>query len=124
MIIWRGWGVLTIAIVVLVGGLVTAISVNVLKETGRFVGLAFTAGLVAAALVNWFVGRRLNSAPGRELMDPATGQRVVLRRSHDLFFVPMEWWSVLLLIGALISFFAVLFGSEPTLRHTVLPVGR
>ena len=124
MIIWRGWGVLTIAIVVLVGGLVTAISFNVLKETGRFVGLAFTAGLVAAALVNWFVGRRLNSAPGRELMDPATGQRVVLRRSHDLFFVPMEWWSVLLLIGALISFFAVLFGSEPTLRHTVLPVGR
>ena len=124
MIIWRGWGVLTIAIVVLVGGLVTAISFNLLKETGRFVGLAFTAGLVAAALVNWFVGRRLNSAPGRELMDPATGQRVVLRRSHDLFFVPMEWWSVLLLIGALISFFAVLFGSEPTLRHPVLPAGR
>lgn len=124
MIIWRGWGVLTIAIVVLVGGLVTAISVNVLKETGRFVGLAFTAGLVTAALVNWFVGRRLNSAPGRELVDPATGERVVLRRSHDLFFVPMEWWSVLLLIGALISFFAVLFGSEPTLRHPVLPVGR
>ena len=96
MIIWRGWGVLTIAIVALVGGLVTAIGFNVLKETGWYAGLALTAGLVAAAVVNWFVGRRLNSAPTRELVDPVTGGRVVLRRSNNLFFVPMEWWSVLL----------------------------
>ena len=116
MVIWRGWGILTIPIVILIGGLVVAVLNNLLGGTGRYAGLALTAGLLAAAVVNWFVGRHLNRTPARELVDPATGERVVIRRSHDLFFVPMQWWSVLLVVAALVSLFAILFGADTALK--------
>ena len=116
VIIWRGWGILTIPIVILIGGPVVAILNNLLAGTGRYAGLALTAGLLAAAAVNWFVGRRLNRTPARELLDPVTGERVVIRRSHDLFFVPMQWWSVILVAAALVSLFAILFGAEPAMK--------
>ncbi len=45
------------------------------------------------------MGRRLNGGPGRVLTDQATGQTVVLRRRHSLFFIPMQWWSVSLAIA-------------------------
>ncbi|TPG41470.1 hypothetical protein EAH89_28715 [Roseomonas nepalensis] len=116
MIIWRGWGILTIPIVALTGGLVVAILHNLMAGTGRYAGLALTAGLLTAAAVNWFVGRRLNRMPVRELLDPATGERVIVRRSHDLFFVPMQWWSLLLLAAALVSLFAIFFGASPVVK--------
>ena len=121
MLIWRGWGILTIAIVALVGGAVVVISNALLAGTGRYMGLALVAGLLAAAVVNWFVGKRLNRGPARELVDEATGERLVLRRSHDLFFIPMQWWSVLLIAVAFVSLFAVLFGADPTLKSGALP---
>ena len=63
--------------------------------------LAFSAGLFAAAAANWFIGRRLNGKPGRLLVDPATGEQVVLRRTHRLFWIKMEYWSVPVAIAAL-----------------------
>lgn len=116
MIIWRGWGILTVLIVVLVGGAVVAVTGPLLVGSGRYAGLALTAGLLAAAAVNWGVGRRLNGRPGRELVDAATGERVVLRRSHELFFVRMEWWSVLLVAVAVVSLLAVIFGQGPVVK--------
>ncbi|WP_342152878.1 hypothetical protein [Methylorubrum sp. SB2] len=57
---------------------------------------------IAAAGFNWWLGARLNNRPGRELLDPRTGQIVVLRGRHTLFWNPMQYYSVLMvLLGAL-----------------------
>lgn len=104
MIVWSGWGVLTALFAV--GG----VAVGILIETVlRSVGLPAQSGLVLgwliAAIVNWLVGTRLNNGPVRELVDPRTGQRVILRRRHTLFWIPMQYYSVLMLI---LGAFAVL----------------
>lgn len=106
MLIWSGWGILVVPVTLLVGGGVTVLLGALLNAAGldRMVGLALAAGLLAAAAANWWVGRWLNGRPGRVLLDPATGQQVVLRRRHSLFFIPAHWWAVPLAVAAAIAF--------------------
>ena len=109
MVIWSGWGILTVLIAALVCGTFSAGGVALFDMAGlhRWSGLAFGLGLLAAAAVNWWIGRRLNSRPGRMLTDQATGQTVVLRRRHSLFFIPMQWWSVPLAVAGVLMLLAV-----------------
>lgn len=110
MIIWRGWGILAalipaaffilFAVVFGVGAKGTAVANS--PYMGLF--MVLVPGVCSAALV-WWLGRKLNSAPARELVDPKTGQRVVLRNDHSLFWIPMQWWAIpialiVLLVGA------------------------
>ena len=103
MIIWSGWGVLSALIIVLsfVGGVVLDLQltkVGVPAPTGIL--LAWLAG----AALNWVVGQRLNGKPGRELIDARTGQRVLLVPNHTLFWIKMQYYSVvMLLLGALVA---------------------
>lgn len=118
MIIWSGWGLLTLVIAVGMGGLVAALTGSAmgLADHARFTGLPLAVGLLAAAAVNWWAGRRLNARPGRELVDPTTGETVVLRQRHSLFFVPMEWWSVVLLLAAAAAAYAALVRPPATTK--------
>ncbi len=108
MVIWSGWGILVVVIAVVVGGSVTAAATMLLTAAGlgSLAGLGFAAGLLAAAAANWWAGRRLNGGPGRVLLDQAAGRTVVLRRTHSLFFIPMQWWSVPLAAAGLIALLA------------------
>ena len=112
MIVWSGLGVLVIVIVAVVGGAVAALVGAVLgtAPAEQLGGLGFGLGGLAAAAVNWLVGRRLNSGAGRVLLDPATGQQVVLRRRHSLFFIPMQWWSVPIAAISVVMLMSGLFG--------------
>ncbi|MGU3538044.1 hypothetical protein [Methylobacterium sp. A54F] len=116
MIIWSGWGFLP----VLFGGLGMVAGVLLDPLLARL-GLPAQSGLIvgwlAAAAVNGWVGTRLNGGQGRELIDPTTGQRVILRRRHTLFWIPMQYYSVLmLLLGILAVLGALGVGSASRLR--------
>ncbi len=106
MLIWSGWGILVVPVTLLVGGGVTVLLGALLNAAGldRMAGLALVAGLLAAAAANWWVGQWLNGRPGRVLLDQATGEQVVLRRRHSLFFIPVRWWAVPLAVAAAIAF--------------------
>jgi hypothetical protein len=95
-IIWSGWGALTIVIVAVVAIAVGAIVQLVLGAMGypHLAFIAASAGLFTAAAANWVIGRRMNGTPPRELVDRATGERVMLTRSHRLFWIRMEYWSI------------------------------
>ena len=69
--------------------------------------LAFSGGLFAAAAANWLIGKRLNGTPGRELVDPATGERVLLARQHKLFWIRMEYWSIPVAVMAFVPLLAI-----------------
>ncbi len=112
MIIWSGWGILTLLIL---GG-VPILGIGILDqvlhlspERGELPWTVIVTLTLAAAL-NWWLGKRLNSDPGRELVDAATGQRIILRRRHALFWIPMQYWSVLPLLLAVLLTAASLFG--------------
>lgn len=98
MVVWTGYGFLSGLIPVVV---FAATSLVVGKELHATVG-SIVASVVSAALV-WGIGRKLNTMPGRELVDPKTGERLVLRRRHTMFWIPMEWWALAsLLVGAVV----------------------
>jgi hypothetical protein len=97
MIIWSGWGVLTIlfAVVgVVVGGVVGAVG-------GALVGGVVGGG--AAATLNFLVAKALGG--GKVMIDPATQQQVLLKKSSSLFFIPMTWFTPILALGGI--FFGV-----------------
>jgi hypothetical protein len=59
--------------------------------------------LVSAAAV-WVAGRKLNGAPVKKLIDPETGETVVIRTVHSMFWIPVEWYAVLWTIAAVVVY--------------------
>lgn len=85
MIIWSGWGLLTVLFAIIgvfVGGIV-----------GSFAG-ALLGGIVGggvAAVVNHLVAKSLGG--GKVLIDPETQQPVLLKKNNSLFSIPMSWFT-------------------------------
>lgn len=94
MVIWRGWGILSVAIATVfffAGGYAGIYLLGVSPgRHGAILGVAI--GMFVAAIVNWFAGNSLN----RPLRDAGVG----IWKQHTLFFVPMEWISLVMLLAA------------------------
>lgn len=86
MIIWNGWGILVVLIVVL--SLVLAVPFE--GDSVKY-GLALSQFVAAAAI--WLVGTKLNNQPGRTVVDQQTGETLELKKKHSLFFIKMEYWA-------------------------------
>jgi hypothetical protein len=44
------------------------------------------------------LSNHLETRPGR-VIDKTTGQELTLRDKHDLFFVPLRYWPMILVLG-------------------------
>lgn len=99
--IWTGWGILVLfygLAGMLVGGIISS-AVGLGSRQLIAVGICE----VLAAIAVWFTGVRLNRNTERRLVDPKTGQGVIIRRRHTLFWIPMQYWApVLALIGVIV----------------------
>jgi hypothetical protein len=107
MIIWSGYGILLLPIVIAcaVGSmLVTGILAND-PDYWRLHGWPFGLSLMLGAIGTWFLGRCLRDRGAQTLIDPKTNQPVVLRRGRSFFFIPLEWWAPLLFIFGIIGCF-------------------
>ena len=104
ILIWRGWGILTLPIIVVtwlvIGGGLAVLARRMGLPQLEPVGAAI--GCLAAAAAIWWAGKRLNGRPPRELIDARTGERVLLHRRHEMFFVPMQYWAILPLLGIVV----------------------
>ncbi|MGJ7543002.1 hypothetical protein [Variovorax sp. LT1R16] len=93
--VWSGLGFLVVPIVAITAMVVTMLLEGLLGAIGHseWVTTAIALGIFSGAAANWFIGRKLNSKPPRELIDPKTQQTVLLYKRHKLFWVPMQYWS-------------------------------
>lgn len=110
MIIWKGLGILVIVIFFAVTVTVQW-TANALFGPGTYFlykAWLFPPALFVVAASCWFLGRYLHQYGKRELIDTTTGQKVVLRSRHSLFFIPMEYWAVPLVLWA---FYILVFGA-------------
>ena len=90
MIIWQGLGLLAVLIPIAM----YALTVKVLQLA---LGVAYTdthswpgaLGTILGAALVYLLAMRLD-APGRTLVDQRTGQTVIIKRKHTLFWVPMH----------------------------------
>lgn len=108
MIIWSGWGIV-VGLVGVACLVVTQLAVNAGMQSDQYYQNHRWPRLVAlwvAAAVIWPIGRAMNRASERHLIDPETGQPVVVRSGggHSLFFVPVQyWWVVFLVLGVIFA---------------------
>ena len=98
MIIWRGlgWAVAAITFAVLV---LSELGIERLFADERDYQThgwpkLFALG-VSAALV-WMLAAHLKGRPGRVVIDKATGEELTLNKDHDLFFIPVRYWPIVL----------------------------
>ena len=92
MIIWRGWGFVSV-LFALAGAFLGALLADrnlAFKYPSSLYLVA--AGFVLAAAANWFAGRALNRTR-REAGASLTNR-------HSLFWIAMEWWSLPMLAAA------------------------
>ena len=101
-VIWSGFGFLALLVPIVTVLATTALAnassgplYSTLHHWPATLGALLGAGAV------YLISMRLN-ANGRTLVDPATGQSVVLRRKHTLFWLPLQLWAAIIAIVGLV----------------------
>ncbi|MDG3583212.1 hypothetical protein [Galbibacter pacificus] len=99
MIIWSGRGFL-IALVLFAS--LFAGFYFLPKESSDY-GFVFAAFLTG--FFSWAFGRKWNRADNRVFIDEKTGQRFRIKNNHTLFWIPMQYWGIILpILGIVILF--------------------
>jgi hypothetical protein len=115
MLIWRGWGIVVagIVIVAFVLGVLAASALHLGRNESS---LLAAVSLIPAGIATWYVGKRMNRTARKELIDPATGQTVVVNNPHDFFFIKVEWWGPIITIGAILLVIILIVTPPSTTR--------
>lgn len=89
MIVWSGKGILSV--LVLVASFV--LLVNIIPQAqGNY---AFVLSFLIAGAFSWFMGKKWNEGEARTIIDKATGQELILKPNHSLFWIKMQYWGVI-----------------------------
>lgn len=108
MIIWNGKGYLVLVIVFLCS-LLTELVVEYFTNDDTFYQtspIPLAAMFLGSGLIIWTIGRNSKRNGKRVLLDKETGEEVELNKKDHLFFIPMEYWGVILV---LLSFGNIIF---------------
>ncbi len=97
MIVWKGWGFLGLLIPLILSVSVgEAIDSNYGDHTYQNSEWAMPLVLgLSAVLVSW-IGYKLNSKQGRILIDPENNERVELKTIHSMFWIPLQYWGIII----------------------------
>lgn len=108
MIIWRGLGIL-----VPFATLICTIGVHVAGQAITGYGEEFGANplltalsMVLSGLACFVISHIISKVkPPRVYIDPETGERVLFKEKHSLFFIDIKYWGFILPIIGLITIF-------------------
>jgi len=100
VIFWRGYGPLVILFAIL-AVVIASYSSNSITNDQHFAATHLWVNgiaLVISGVLSFIVGIRLNGGSGRVLVDPKTRQRLIYKKKHDIFFIPMQYWAIVVII--------------------------
>ncbi|PCI53195.1 MAG: hypothetical protein COB34_08570 [Methylophilaceae bacterium] len=92
MIVWQGLGFLVMLIPIIFLGVIGA------TADMHHMTYSIETALMLSAITLWFLGKKLNGAPGKILIDPETNEEVVFKNKHTFFWIPMEWFAIAMAI--------------------------
>lgn len=102
MIVWKGWGIMALIIPLLCSLAVgTALDAYHGENFYQSSVWAMPAVLAVSALFVYLFGARVNNKPGRLLIDPENNERVELKQIHSMFWIPLQYWSVIIVVISL-----------------------
>ncbi len=99
MLVWKGAGLLVIVFVFLFV-LPIEMWVEHTWGVGQYKALPWPIPLaiLLGAIPTTITGIKLNGRPGRVLLDPETGEQVIIKPRHSLFWIPMQYWGPIMAI--------------------------
>ena len=100
MIVWQGFGFL-VAVVGIAILAATEYAVRVITKNEVYYqahGWPKLLGLWLAAAAIYGIARYFDSRPGKVVIEKDTGREVVLKQAHSLFFIPMKYWTYVLIV--------------------------
>lgn len=106
MIIWRGLGIVVPIIAFFVCLCVELLvrshfGANYYQREGWPIFLA----LSISGVICWALGTMLEKRPGKVVIEKETGKEIILKNSHDLFFIPIKFWGLIMIVGGAVLFF-------------------
>lgn len=87
--------------------IVTNLTLDSLFGEGFYKSHKFIPALtvVSAGITLWLIGKKLNDVEPRELMDLKTREIVVIKDTHSIFGVPLEYFAgIITALGVFITF--------------------
>ncbi|MDJ0711802.1 MAG: hypothetical protein QNJ14_15535 [Woeseiaceae bacterium] len=98
LIVWRGFGWL-VPVVVFGALILSQLSVDAVYGEGFYTANGWPKQLafIVAALSVGFLGFFLNHTKRQILFDEETGEALGKAPSHSLFFIPIEYWAIIVL---------------------------
>lgn len=96
MIVWRGIGILAPIIPVAMWVFLPELVKTVFGQEAFSSSYSWVSSIsiLLGAVAVWFWGRHVNTKNIRILIDEQTGQQIVLKPNHSLFFINMEYWAI------------------------------
>lgn len=107
MIVWQGAGFAGV-LVPIVFMLLGNYGLDKVFGAGYYSAHAWAPALmlIVSAAVLWWFGKRLDNLPVKELIDPKTQEKVILKEKHTIFWMPLHYFAVALVMLALLMLFA------------------
>jgi hypothetical protein len=98
LIVWRGLGWL-VPVFVFAALMLSQLSVDTIYGDGFYTANTWPkqAALIVAAFAVGVLGIYLNHKRRQLLIDEETGETVGKAPAHSLFFIPVEYWAVVVL---------------------------
>lgn len=107
MVVWTGLGfvvalvgILALVATQMIAGAVTG-NENFYQENTWII----LYGMIGAALVTFILNKTLLVPKTQTVIDKESGQEMVLKKDHSLFFVPTKWWPIIWVVLGVIAFF-------------------
>ncbi len=60
--------------------------------------------LILSSAMIYLAGHILNSKPGRILIDPKTDEKIELKTTHSMFWIPMQYWAFIIIGMAILIY--------------------
>lgn len=107
MIIWTGFGFL-IALIAFASLLIVSSGMDyIMNDPTYYTSHAWTQtmAMIIAALFSWGFAHLVSKGKQRKLQDQDTGEEIILKSSHSLFFIEAKYWPYIYLIIGIILLF-------------------
>jgi hypothetical protein len=104
MIIWQGFGFLVV-LYTFIAALLGEYLSEKLTGNGEYYqhhAYPLSLALAVAAFATYLTARAFDKRSSKVFIDKETGRDVILKRTHSLFFIPMLYWSFILLIASVL----------------------
>ena len=89
MVVWSGKGFLSVLV------LIVSLFLFVKLMPTEYGDYAFVLSFFITAVFSWFMGKKWNEEETRTVVDKATGQEIILKPNHSLFWIKLEYWGII-----------------------------